>query len=142
MAIVNETALVYCENQFGLVDGKTASGLVRHSETYSVVGVIDSSLAGKDAGEELGGEKNGIPIFANLKDALSKLPGVPDCYIYGKAPLEASISVEERNLILEAMENGMDIINTKGPSDCGYRTLRLFDGLAKCQIRPVIPACF
>jgi len=68
MAIVNETALVYCENQFGCVDGKTASGLVRHSETYTVVGVIDSSLAGKDAGEELGENKNGIPIFANLEE--------------------------------------------------------------------------
>jgi uncharacterized NAD-dependent epimerase/dehydratase family protein len=108
---MNETALVYCENQFGLIDGKTASGLVRHSETYTVVGVIDSSLAGKDAGEELGEEKNGIPIFANLKDALNNLSEVPDCYIYGKAPLEAYISMEERALILEAMENGMDIIN-------------------------------
>jgi hypothetical protein len=38
------------------------------------------------------GKKNGIPIFANLKDALGKLSTVPDCYIYGKAPLEASIS--------------------------------------------------
>jgi hypothetical protein len=95
MAIVNETALVYCENQFGLVDGKTASGLVRHSETYTVVGVIDSSLAGKDAGEELGEKKNGIPIFANLEDALGKLSEVPDCYIYGKAPLEASISMKK-----------------------------------------------
>jgi len=111
MALVHETALVYCENQFGLVDGKTATGLVRHSETYTVVGVIDSSLAGKDAGEELGEEKNGIPIFTNLEDALSKLSEVPDCYIYGKAPLEAYISMNERNLILEAMENGMDIIN-------------------------------
>ena len=111
MAIMNKTALVYCENQFGLVDGKTASGLVRHSETYSVVGVIDSSLAGKDTGKELGEQENGIPIFASLKDALRKLPEVPDCYIYGKAPLEAYISKEERYLILEAMEHGMDIIN-------------------------------
>jgi hypothetical protein len=63
MAIVNETALVYCENQFGLVDGKTASGLVRHSETYTVVGVIDSSLAGKDAGEELGEKKKASPFL-------------------------------------------------------------------------------
>lgn len=54
MALFKETALVYCENQFGLVDGKTAAGLIRHSETYTIVGVIDSSLAGKDAGEELG----------------------------------------------------------------------------------------
>lgn len=111
MAIMKETALVYCENQFGLVDGKTATGLVRHSEIYNIVGVIDSSLAGKDAGEELGEEKSGIPIFINLDDALSKLSKVPDCYIYGKAPIDAYISTEERNLVLEAMENGMDIIN-------------------------------
>jgi uncharacterized NAD-dependent epimerase/dehydratase family protein len=111
MAIVKETALVYCENQFGLVDGKTAAGLVRHSEIYTIVGVIDSLLAGKDAGEELGDKKNGIPIFANLDDALSKLAKVPNCYIYGKAPLDASISEAERFLILEAMEKGMDIIN-------------------------------
>jgi len=106
-----KTALVYCENEFGLVDGKTASALVRHSETYTVVGIIDSSLAGKDAGEELGEEKNGIPIFSNLKDALSKIPKVPDCYIYGKAPLDTYISTEERFLILEAMKKGMDIIS-------------------------------
>ncbi|MGB7442883.1 MAG: DUF1611 domain-containing protein [Coleofasciculaceae cyanobacterium] len=111
MTIIKETALVYCENQFGLVDGKTAAGLVRHSELYTIVGVIDSSLAGKDAGEELGEEKSGIPIFANLDEALSNLSRVPNCYIYGKAPLDAYISPEERFLILEAMEKGMDIIN-------------------------------
>jgi uncharacterized NAD-dependent epimerase/dehydratase family protein len=111
MTIVKETALVYCENQFGLVDGKTAAGLVRHSETYTIVGVLDSSLAGKDAGEELGDKKSDIPIFSNLHDALSQLSAVPNCYIYGKAPLEASIPIEERLLILEAMEKGMDIIN-------------------------------
>lgn len=105
------TALVYCEKQFGLADGKTASALARHSDLYTVVGILDSSLAGKDAGEELGKEKNGIPIFSNLKDALGKLPKVPDCYIYGKAPLDTYISAEERLLILEAMENDMDIIS-------------------------------
>lgn len=111
MPIVKETALVYCENQFGLVDGKTATGLVRHSGIYNIVGIIDSSLAGKDAGEELGEEKSGIPIFLNLDDALCKLSKVPDCYIYGKAPLEPYISSEERDLILEAMGKGMNIIN-------------------------------
>jgi uncharacterized NAD-dependent epimerase/dehydratase family protein len=111
MAIAKETALVYCENQFGLVDGKTAAGLVRHSEIYDIVGVIDSSLAGKDAGEELGEKRNHIPIFANLAEALSKLSEVPNCYIYGKAPLDACISIGERFLVLEAMRKGMDIIN-------------------------------
>jgi uncharacterized NAD-dependent epimerase/dehydratase family protein len=111
MSFLKETALVYCENQFGLMDGKTTAGLVRHSETYTIVGVIDSALAGKDAGEELDGIKNGIPIFANLEGALDNLLSIPDCYIYGKAPLEACIPHEERLLVLEAMENGMNIVN-------------------------------
>ncbi|MGI8935017.1 MAG: DUF1611 domain-containing protein [Phormidesmis sp.] len=110
MAIAKKTALVYCEKQFGLVDGKTTNGLVRHSEIYTVVGVIDSSLAGQDAGEALGEQSRNIPIFADLKDALSHCE-VPDCYIYGKAPLDAYILPEERLLILEAMKKGMDIVN-------------------------------
>jgi uncharacterized NAD-dependent epimerase/dehydratase family protein len=111
MSFVKKTALVYCENQFGLMDGKTAAGLVRHSETYTIVGVIDSSLAGKDAGEELGGERNNIPIFANLEDALTQLPSVPTYFIYGKAPLDTCISFTERLSVLEAMQKGMNIIN-------------------------------
>ncbi len=106
-----ETALVYCQNQFGLVDGKTAAGLIRHSETYTIVGVIDSLLVGQDAGEALGEIKCNIPIFADLNQALSQLSEIPDCYIYGKAPLEASIPNEERFLIIEAMKKGMNIVN-------------------------------
>ena len=111
MTSIKKTALIYCENEFGLADGKTAAGLVRHSELYRIVGVIDSSLTGKDAGEVLGGQKNNIPIFENLEMALSHLSTPPHCYIYGKAPLETYISTEERGLILEAMRQGMDIIN-------------------------------
>lgn len=106
-----ETALVYCQNQFGLVDGKTAAGLIRHSEIYTIVGVIDSLLVGQDAGEALGEAKCHIPIFADLDQALSQLPDIPDCYIYGKAPLEASVPNEERLLIIDAMKQGMDIVN-------------------------------
>ena len=106
-----KTALIYCENQFGLVDGKTAAALVRHSEIYTIVGVIDSSLTGKDAGGELGEEKSGIPIFASLDDALGKLAYIPDFYIYGKAPLETYIANNERLMILEAMGKGMNIIS-------------------------------
>ncbi len=111
MAMIKKTALVYCEKEFGLIDGKTAAGLVRHSEIYTIVGVIDSSLAGKDAGEALGEKRSDIPIFATLDESLSNLLQIPDCYIYGKAPLDTCISTEERFLILEAMGKGMDIIN-------------------------------
>ncbi|MBR8826596.1 MAG: DUF1611 domain-containing protein [Gomphosphaeria aponina SAG 52.96 = DSM 107014] len=133
MAIAKKTALVYCENQFGLMDGKTAAGLIRHSDNYTIVGVLDSSLAGKDAGEELENKKSYIPIFANLDEALDKLQEIPNCYIYGKAPLDAYISTEERFLILEAMEKGMDIIN--GLHEFFSDDLEFIQKAAKCGIQ-------
>jgi uncharacterized NAD-dependent epimerase/dehydratase family protein len=133
MESVKETALVYCENQFGLADGKTAAGLVRHSEIYTIVGVIDSSLAGKDAGEELGDERSNIPIFTNLHEALTKLSAVPDCYIYGKAPLDTYISPVERLLVLEAMKKGMNIIN--GLHQFFSEDREFSDMAVKCDIR-------
>ena len=47
---VGSTAVVYCEAQFGEQDGKTANGLVRHSEKYEILSVLDSRHAGLDAG--------------------------------------------------------------------------------------------
>jgi uncharacterized NAD-dependent epimerase/dehydratase family protein len=133
MVTRKKTALIYCENQFGLMDGKTAAGLIRHSETYTIVGVIDSSLAGRDAGEELGDKKNYIPIFENLRAALGNLPEIPNCYIYGKAPLDARISTEERLLILEAMGKGMDIVN--GLHEFFSDDLEFIDRAIECGIQ-------
>ena len=71
------TAVVYSEGFFTQMDGKTANGLVRHSERYKIIGVIDSQFAGQDAGEVLDGVANGIIIFKNLDDALSSLSKKP-----------------------------------------------------------------
>ena len=43
-------AIVFCEANFGQIDGKTANGLVRNSERYEIISVIDSQLAGQDTG--------------------------------------------------------------------------------------------
>ena len=66
-------ALVYCEGLFGESDGKIANGLVRYSEKYEILGIIDSTKAGMDSGEHLDGAKNNIPVFKNTKEALQSL---------------------------------------------------------------------
>jgi len=71
-------SLVYCEGEFGKIDGKVANGLARHSEKYQILGIIDSTKAGLDAGEFLDGIKNGIPIFQSSEDAIETLGFVPD----------------------------------------------------------------
>ena len=104
-------ALVYCENEFGNLDGKVANGLVRHSEIYAIVGVVDSTKTGRDAGECIDGVKNGIPIFERIEKAIEALPEIPNYFIYGKAPLITTLSKDEREVVMTAIKNGMNIVN-------------------------------
>lgn len=105
------TAVVYCEANFGSGDGKTANGLVRHSETYEILSVIDSEHAGLDAGVVLDEKPNGIPVCRDLADALAQADGVPDWFIFGMAPATGLLSIHERGIVLEAIELGMNIVN-------------------------------
>lgn len=108
---MTEKALIFSENEFGKIDGKVANGLIRYSERYEIVGVIDSTKAGLDAGECLDGIKKGIPIFSSIDDALEKLNYIPKYFIYGIAPLSPFLDKEQRQIIKTAMEKGMDIVN-------------------------------
>ena len=105
------TAVVYCEANFGSLDGKTANGLVRHSERYEVVSVIDSERAGLDAGMVLDCVSNGIPICRDLADSLGQSERVPDYLIYGMAPASGMLSPQERDLVFEAMDRGMNVVS-------------------------------
>lgn len=107
----DSTAVVYCEANLGEIDGKTANGLVRHSELYEIVSVIDSEKAGLDAGSVLDGESNGIPVCRDLADALSHAARVPDAFIFGMAPATGLLSPKERVIVLEAMALGMNVVN-------------------------------
>ena len=105
------TAIVYCEANFGEIDGKTANGLVRSSERYKILSVIDSTKAGLDAGMVLDNKANGIPIFRNLAESLAHAEALPDYFIFGMAPSSGMLSLYERGLMLEAISHGLNIIN-------------------------------
>lgn len=107
----SHTAIVFCEANFGDIDGKTANGLVRHSEKYQILSVIDSQQAGADAGVVLDQIPNGIPICRDLTDAMATAETIPDYFIFGVAPISGMLSPEERDIVLEAMAFGMNIVN-------------------------------
>jgi predicted amino acid racemase/uncharacterized NAD-dependent epimerase/dehydratase family protein len=108
---MRKTALIYCEGNFTKMDGKTANGLIRSSRKYQIVGVIDSTKTGMDSGEVLDGVTNGIPLFSSLDHALEKMTKVPNQFIYGIAPSGGFLKKNERNIVLQAMKYGMNIIN-------------------------------
>ena len=102
---------MYCEANFGAVDGKTANGLVRHSERYEILSVIDSEKAGLDAGVVLGEPPKGIPVCRDLADALARAGATPDYLIFGMAPASGMLSSRDRRVLLEAIDQGMNIVS-------------------------------
>jgi uncharacterized NAD-dependent epimerase/dehydratase family protein len=107
------TAVVLAPGTFATDKAKTAHGLVRGSERFDVVGVIDDSQAcvGRDAGEVLDGRPRNIPIFATLADALKGAPRRPDTCIVGMAVAGGTMSPAIRALLVEAAEAGLTIVN-------------------------------
>lgn len=105
------TAVVYCEANFAGLDGKTANGLVRSSEKYKILSVIDSEKAGLDSGLVLDDVPNAIPICHDLADSLVKAGRVPDYFIFGMAPSSGLLSSHERDVVLQAISLGMHVVN-------------------------------
>lgn len=105
------TAVVYCEGQFGEQDGKTGNGLVRHSEKYEILSVVDSTQAGADAGAFLDDVPNGIPVLASLDAAVAHAGAVPDYLICGLAPADGLLSGLQRVVLLDGIARGMHIVN-------------------------------
>ncbi|MGE5277592.1 MAG: DUF1611 domain-containing protein [Acidobacteriota bacterium] len=105
------TALVLCDGYFATINGKTAHGLVRGTERYRVVGVVDRPTAGRDAGEVVDGVARGIPVFASLPEALARLPAKPDFAIVGVATSGGVFTPGLEAALLEAIESGLSIVN-------------------------------
>ncbi|MBT0959163.1 DUF1611 domain-containing protein [Alphaproteobacteria bacterium KMM 3653] len=105
------SAVVYCEGNYAQIDGKTANGLVRHSEAYRILSIIDSTFGGQDSGSVLVDTMNHIPIFDDLDVAVAHQAVIPDTLIYGMAPSTGRLSPSDRGVVLKAIELGMNIVS-------------------------------
>ena len=105
-------AVVYCQGAFNTTNGKTAHGLVRRTERYRVLSVIDSRYAGRDAGELLDGIHKGIPIHENLSAALQaseKTGKHISHFVMGLAPDGGRLNEKARQDVKEAIQLGLHI---------------------------------
>jgi uncharacterized NAD-dependent epimerase/dehydratase family protein len=107
-------AIVYCEAAFGTTNGKTAHGLSRRTKRYRILSIIDSTLAGRDAGQVLDGKPNGLPIFSSLAEALNhaRQSGFPAThFIMGVAPDGGRLAPEHRKNIMEGIKARLNIVS-------------------------------
>lgn len=132
------TAVVYCEGSFGQQDGKTANGLVRHSEKYRILSVIDSTRAGSDAGVVLDGIANGIPILADVTAAIAHAGRLPDSLIFGMAPAGGMLTPAQRTDLLDGIARGMHLVNGLHEflgDDAEFASAALLSGVTITDVR-------
>jgi len=136
---IDGKALVYADGGFNTPNGKTAHGLVRFTERYEVVGIIDQRHAGQDAGMVLDHKPAEIPIFREFNEALSKLgaDNRPTTFVIGLAPDGGRLLPEAKDTIKMALKKGMNV-------DCGLHDFLYKDkeimAIAeknKCRVRDI-----
>lgn len=106
-----KNAIIITAGYLDSSNGKTAHGLIRGTERFTIVGVIDSKSAGKDAGEVLDGKKRNIPIYASIADFAKSGAAKAEYCIIGVATKGGVIPESLRAMLKEALDHGYGLIN-------------------------------
>jgi uncharacterized NAD-dependent epimerase/dehydratase family protein len=104
-------AIVITAGYLDTNSGKTAHGLIRGSERFNVVGVIDEKFAGKDAGEVLDKKKRNIPVYSTISDFKKSSNQTAKYCIIGVATKGGVIPDTLRAMLKEALDNGYGLVN-------------------------------
>jgi uncharacterized NAD-dependent epimerase/dehydratase family protein len=108
-------AIIYCQGAYHTPNGKTAHGLVRFSQRYCVLSVIDGRYAGQDAGTVIDGTPKDIPIYAAVVEAVAaaqKSGRAATHLVVGLAPDGGRLSPAARADVKKAVQLGLNV-------DCG-----------------------
>ncbi len=92
-------------------NGKTAHGLIRGTDRFNILGVIDHKHPGKDAGEVLDGKKRNIPIYGTIAEFVAKSPVNADYCVLGVATKGGVIPDSLSVLLREALEHNFHLVN-------------------------------
>jgi uncharacterized NAD-dependent epimerase/dehydratase family protein len=105
------TAVVLTNGKFTETDAKTAHGLIRGSERFDVLAVIDWKHAGRDAGELLDGIHRNIPVFAHFDEFMAANTIKPAYAIVGVAISGGMIDESLQQILMEILNQGVSIVN-------------------------------
>lgn len=104
-------AIVMTDSLLMTSDAKTAHGLIRGTERFNIIGLVDGEAnAGKDAGVLLDGKHRGIPVFATMESAIKALEKV-DYLIIGVATIGGILPKNMLSLIYDAVKKGISVVN-------------------------------
>ena len=104
-------AIIITGGYLDTVSAKTAHGLIRGTDRFSIVGIIDHKHPGRDAGEVLDGKRRDIAVYASIRDFVSSSKEKATHCIVGVATKGGVIPDTMKSMLKEALENGLAIVN-------------------------------
>lgn len=114
--MTKERAIVLTNGLLDTEFAKTCHGLLRGTDRYEVLAVIDYAYAGQDAGEVMQNRAIGIPIYASIADFYDHQEEQPRWCVVGVAFPGGRLPEEFRQEILTAIDRGLSVV-------CGLHTL-------------------
>jgi uncharacterized NAD-dependent epimerase/dehydratase family protein len=109
--MVKSNAIILTGGFLDTGSAKTAHGLIRGTDRFNIVGVIDPKHPGADAGEVLDGRTRGIPVYASLADFKQSSPVAATYCVVGVATKGGVIPDTLRVLLREALVHGYNLVN-------------------------------
>lgn len=107
---MNPKAFVLTAGHLNTDNAKTAHGLIRGTDRFNIVAIIDHEESGQDAGELLDGVYRDIPVLASLEVAVSFFPDV-EYLIIGVATVGGVLPKELLPVIELALSAKISIVN-------------------------------
>lgn len=90
---------------------KTAHGLIRGTDRFTIVGIIDRKCSGRDAGEILDGTHRNIPVYASLQEYMEGASKKATHCIIGVATKGGVIPDTLRKELRQALEFDFNLVN-------------------------------
>ena len=105
------TAIIITGGYLDTGQAKTAHGLIRGTDRFSILAIIDEKNVGKDAGEVLDRNRREIPVYSSITDFVTSTGQKPRYCIIGVATKGGVIPPSLRAQLKEALENGISLVN-------------------------------
>lgn len=109
--MTSSSAIVLTNGMLDTDNAKTCHGLLRGSDRFNVLAVIDSKYVGKDAGTVLDGKARGIPIYASVADYFAAGNIQPEYCIVGVALPGGRLPADFRDELVAALHHGCALVN-------------------------------
>lgn len=106
-----QRALVLTDGLLADTFAKTCHGLLRGSERFAVLAVIDRAHAGRDAGEILDGRRREVPVFASVEEFFDSGRREAEVLVVGVAFPGGFLPKSARGDIAAAIRRGLPVVS-------------------------------